>query len=86
VVYPTCRNAEKAVKKIGLPSSQYIKFCATIDDRGRIFIPADIRKTLALNTGDLLDLMLSNFKKSFEVRKIEPDRRQRRQFVDGDEK
>ncbi len=40
-------------KKRGLVSS---RFTATIDDRGRIFLPAEIRKTLGMTKGEILFL------------------------------
>ena len=41
---PTCENG--CVEKIDLSSSQYIKFSASVDDRGRISIPSRIVKII----------------------------------------
>ena len=42
-------------------SSGSIKFTAKIDEKGRISIPADIRKSLGLSVGSCLELDVSLF-------------------------
>ena len=56
MVYPICKN-NKRIRDLTRPDS--VRFSAIIDDKGRISIPADIRKTICLNKGDSLGLFLS---------------------------
>ena len=54
---PTCRTKRKSIR-VDLSSSQYVKFSATVDEKGRICLPSGIRKTLGINFSDKLDLIL----------------------------
>ena len=77
----TFTNERRLVRKVkrDLFSLTSIKFSVKIDDRGRIFIPAYVRKTLGLNSRDVVQANISV---------SEEELRQRRRLLSrcGDEK
>ena len=51
------RSKKTAIRKIERPHSRVVKHTAvTVDKAGRIVLPADIRKSLAIESGDRLTL------------------------------
>jgi AbrB family looped-hinge helix DNA binding protein len=65
-------NKRKRIRE-EIASSRYIKFSSRIDSKGRIVIPADIRKTLGLFEDMPVDLLLSvsEFELVFRIKRGE---------------